>query len=272
MGFDLAGATEEVFQSALTSLVGEIAKERARNLAGAAAAEVVSSTAEAAVTGFIVPLLRLLLRVGDETGRNINKLIQAPLLTGLREAESSLNFVATNANEKTIRTERLSRADFELARALSLLGSDAKADRLRTYIGLVRGLICLDRGAPSLARLAFKDALVPLLPILRRTDAFLDGRAGIPSGRDFPRHALLEAAAAEIIENVRNSRTVHKSLPDVQMALFLRALINDSPTPIEDAHIISLREGNLIIALPPGKENRQEAKKKLERIRGTLRV
>jgi hypothetical protein len=158
--FDWAGAVEEVFQSTLASLAKEIAKEEAKALAGSAAAEVVSSAAEAAVTGFIGPLLKLLLRIGDETRKNINKLVQAPLLTGLREAQQALAFVATTPEEKSIRTERLSRADFELARALSVVGTDDKGNRTRTYIGLVRGLICLDRGAPNLAKLAFKDALV----------------------------------------------------------------------------------------------------------------
>jgi hypothetical protein len=257
--FDLAAATEEVFQSTISSLLAEMAKERAQTLATAAAAEVVRSAAEATVTDFVGPLLRLLFKVSDETSKNTKRLVQAPLLTGLREARDALEYIAKTPEESTIRTERLSKADFELARALSLLSSDAAANRTRTYINLIRGLICIDRGAPELAKRAFRDGLAPLSLTLQEADEFLnrvydhDEHGRIKVRELGPKPSLIgmlwgptaDARKKDVQPWVR----VKNYLPDVQLAFFLRAMINGSLNPIAEARMISIRDGMLAVDL-----------------------
>jgi hypothetical protein len=220
---------EEVLSSVLKSVAGEIAKEEMQNYVGTAAAEIAQSAAESIVVGFGVPLLKMLFKVTDQTSKNVKILVRAPLRTGMREAQEALSLVPLTEGDRIVREERLASADFELARAESLLPSGSSGDRPRSLIGLMRGLICIERGAEGAARSSFRKGLEPLIPAVSAAEGYIE---------DLLQTSSKSTASTSTWASISRSVVVLEHTEDVVLGLLLRALANGDPDPLATARFI----------------------------------
>lgn len=155
--------------TALVSRAGATASASA-GIVPALAGEVASSAVEA-IAG---PLLRILLKLSDETSARLERLVTANYKTGLREAEKALALMGGDLSEREVRRERLRFADQQLASAYTLAEDTKHAEATRAHISFMRALITMELGAKAAAHMEFRSAGGHVLTMIGLLDQEID--------------------------------------------------------------------------------------------------
>jgi hypothetical protein len=199
--------------------------------------------ADAAAATIAGPLLKVVLRVADDTRRNLNLIMDESFSTGIAIAVQNMAIAPRDAKQKRFRSEQLLFAYNKLHSAYAF-ARGRKAAPTRLYVRLVQGLIAEELGADIWRKQHFAYCIT----------AFPDGDVrALQKQRSDGLYSLwyLElirtrnAAVTEaILENPRKLREAHAAVAASGMGGFLMG----EPFTDTDDQILARREHSLLRA------------------------